>query len=214
MRNPKLRKHREVQGTQATSQARTPSQLRRGQESPPPPSSPAAPPPRSGPPQRRRPSRRCELLPYNQLECDPGQHRHHVVPDWMLRMAKRGGTERIAGLPSLDEGPAICLEGGSGEAHSVAHKHTDRPAERVASGNSTGVPGTLRLGQAKAISSRAIEKATGGASGGGCDRADIQRQLDQQFSAHNETLVRGVRDARGVTAAIKDAMSPTGPKGK
>ncbi len=59
----------------------------------------------------------------------------------------------------------------------------------------------------KAISSRAIEKATGGKNGGGCDRKDIQKQLDEQFKAHNDTLLRGVKDSRRVTDAIKNAVT-------
>lgn len=36
------------------------------------------------------------------------------------------------------------------------------PQRAGKSGKATGTPGTIKLGQAKAISSRAIEKATGG----------------------------------------------------
>ncbi|WP_139256125.1 hypothetical protein [Chitinimonas taiwanensis] len=130
------------------------------------------------------------------------------MPDWMLRMGKRGGPERIPDMPSLGSGPAICLEGGSGKEQNTAHKHTDRPAQRIAkNGTSTGVAGTLKLGQAKGISARAIEKATGGKKGGGCDRKDIQKQLDELFKAHNDTLVRGVKDARKVTDVIRDILN-------
>lgn len=159
---------------------------------------------------KRKPSRRCELVPYDELECEPGQEAHHVVPDWMLRLGKRGGPARIPDMPSLAKGPAICLEGGSGKEHNTAHKHTDRPAQRVAKGGrATGTAGTITLGQGKAISSRAIEKATGGKKGGGCDRKDIQKQLDEQFKAHNDTVLRGVKDARKVTEAIKNATKRT-----
>lgn len=115
---------------------------------------------------KRKPKRRCELVPYDELQCEPGQEAHHVIPDWMLQLGKRGGLERIAGLPDLASGPAICLEGGSGKEHNTAHKHTDRPAQRIAkNGAASGIAGTLKLGQAKAISARAIEKATGGKKG-------------------------------------------------
>lgn len=210
-RNPRLQMQRELPGGQARSAAMTPSQLRRAGPPPPPPPPPSG----KGGPQRRRPSRRCELLPYEELLCPQGQHRHHVVPDWMLRIGRRDGGERIPGLPDLAQGPALCLEGGSGNAHSAAHRSSDPLAQRVArNGTSTGVPGTLRLGQAKAISARAIEKATGGAKRGGCDKADIQQQLDRQFSASNNTVVRGVQDARQVTDEIKNALRPTLPRGK
>jgi hypothetical protein len=154
-------------------------------------------------------------VPYDELECEEGQEAHHVVPDWMLRLGKRGGPERINSMPSLAKEPAICLKGGSGKEHNTAHKHTDKPAQRIAkNGTSTGTPGTLKLGQAKKISSRAIQKATGGPKGGGCAKDDIQKQLNEQFKAHNDTPVRGVRDARKVTDTIKDVLNPTGPKGK
>jgi hypothetical protein len=134
-----------------------------------------------------------------------------VVPDWMLRMGKRGVSETIAGMPSLDEGPAICLERGAGEEHSTAHKHTDKVAQRVGkNGATTGVPGTVKLGDAKKISSRAIEKATGGKGKGGCTRKETQDQLDQQFKTHNDALVRAVKDARKVTDAIKNALKKGG----
>ena len=157
---------------------------------------------------KRKPKRRCELVPYDELECETGQEAHHVVPDWMLRMGKRGGADRIPEMPSLAGGPAICLEGGSGNEHNTAHKHTDRPAQRIGrSGKATGVAGTITLGQGKAISSRAIEKATGGKKGGGCDREDIQKQLDEKFKAQNDALLRGVKDSRKVTDTIKDALN-------
>ena len=159
---------------------------------------------------KRRPGRRCELVPYKELQCDEGQEAHHVVPDWMLRLGKRGGPERIPGMPSLEDGPAICLEKGGGKEHNTAHRHTDRPAARIGrSGRATGTPGTFRLGQAKAISSRAIEKATKG----GCARADIRRQLDEHFRAHNDAILRAVKDARNVTEEIRNITTRTQGKG-
>lgn len=153
---------------------------------------------------KRRPSRRCELVPYKELECAPGQEAHHVVPDWMLRLGKRNAPERIPGMPSLDAGPAICLEGGGGEEHQRAHKRTDKLAQRVGkSGRSTGTPGTIRLGQAKKISSRAIEKATQGQ----CTRAEIQRQLDGMFKAHEQAVVRAVKHAGKVTDDVRRAVT-------
>lgn len=164
---------------------------------------------------KRPPKRRCELVPYKELQCPKGSEAHHVVPDWMLRMGKRGGPEQIPGMPSLEDGPAICLEGGSGSEHNTAHKHTDRPAARIGkSGKATGTPGTITLGQGKAISSRAIEKATGGPKKGGCSRADIKKQLDEQFKAHDDAILRAVKDARKVTDQIKDAANPSRKPGE
>lgn len=157
---------------------------------------------------KRPPKRRCELVPYKELQCAQGQEAHHVVPDWMLRLGKRGGPEQIPGMPSLDEGPAICLEKGAGKEHNTTHKHIDRPAARIGrSGKATGTRGTITLGQGKAIAARAIEKATGGPGKGGCSRADIRQQLDQQFKAHDEALLRAVKDASKVTDKIRDALN-------
>lgn len=113
-------------------------------------------------------------------------------------------------MPSLGEGPAICLEKGAGEEHSRAHKHTDKVAQRVGrSGKATATPGTIQLGQAKVIAARAIEKATGGPTKGGCSRKDIQQQLHQQFKAPDSAKVRAVKNARKVTQEILDAMTET-----
>jgi hypothetical protein len=144
------------------------------------------------PTRKRKPRWRCELVPYDELQCGPGQEAHHVIPDWMLRMGKRGGNERIPDMPSLAKGPAICLEKGAGKPHTTAHKHTDRPAQRIArSGRASGTPGTITLGQAKGISSRAIEKATGGKGKGGCEKADIRKQLDEQFEGMTKRCYAG-----------------------
>lgn len=125
-----------------------------------------------------------------------------------LRFGKRGDSERIEGVPSLAKGPAICLEAGSGSEHNAVHKHTDRPVERVARhGKASGVPGTVTLGQAKAIAARAVEKATGGQKGGGCDRKDIQKQLDEHLKADGDTLLRGLKDFRRVTPKALDALN-------
>ena len=153
---------------------------------------------------KRKPSRRCELVPHKDLQCEEGQEAHHVVPDWMLRLAKRRDSERIPGMPSLDDGPAICMTKGKGKEHNTAHKHTDRPAARVGrSGKATGTPGTITLGQAKAVSARAIEKATQGR----CSRADIRKQLDEQFKAHDDAILRAVKEAKKVTAEIRNVLN-------
>lgn len=207
LKNPKLRaqakpkaSEKPVEGAQTPSQVKKQTQKQGGEGGDKPPTGKQK--------TKRKPKRRCELVPYDELQCEPGQQAHHVVPDWMLRMGKRGGEERIPGMPSLESGPAICLEGGSGQAHNVAHRHTDRPAERIArSGRATGMAGTLKLGQAKVISARAIEKATGGKQGGGCDRQDIRQQLNQHFRSPDDTALRGVKDAKKVSDSIRALLN-------
>ena len=66
--------------------------------------------------------------------------------------------------------------------------------------------GTITPGQAKTISSRAVEKATQGR----CRRQDIRRQLDGQFKAPDHALLRGVKDARKVTDAIVNSVKRGG----
>lgn len=103
---------------------------------------------------------------------------------------------------------------GSGNADKSAHKHADELAQRIGkNGYATGATGTISLSQAKAIAARAIGKATGGTQGGGRDCKDIQTQLDEHFKVHNETLLRGLKDARRVTDETRDAINPTGPLG-
>lgn len=207
LRNPKLRAQAKPKASEKpVDRGQTPSQVKKqagknGGEG-------GDKPPTGKQKAKRKPKRRCELVPYDELQCEPGQQAHHVVPDWMLRIGKRDGSERIPGMPSLESGPAICLEGGGGKAHNVAHRHTDRPAERIArSGRSTGMAGTLKLGQAKVISARAIEKATGGEKGGGCDRQDIRQQLNQHFRNSDDAPIRGVKDARKVSDSIRDLLN-------
>ena len=158
---------------------------------------------------KRKPKRRCELVPYKELQCEEGQDAHHVVPDWILRLGKRAvAGQQIPGMPSLDDAPAICLEKGKGKPHNVAHKHTDKVAQRVGrEGRATGTPGTIQLGQAKTISGRAIEKATGGPAKGGCSRKDIQEQLNEYFKAPDDAKVRAVKDARRVKDEIRNVLN-------
>lgn len=57
------------------------------------------------------------------------------------------------------------------------------------------------------VSARAIEKATGGKGSGGCTREDIQKQLDEQFRAHNDSLLRAIKDKRKMTEEIKNILN-------
>lgn len=61
----------------------------------------------------------------------------------------------------------------------------------------------LTLGQGKTIGARAVEKATQGR----CGRADIHRQLDAQFKAPDNALLRGVKDARRVTDKVRGVLN-------
>lgn len=67
---------------------------------------------------------------------------------------------------------------------------------------STVNPGAIRLGQAKKISSRAIEKATQGQ----CTRAEIQKQLDGMFEARDQVVVRAVKHAGKVKDDVRNVL--------
>ncbi|MFE8645581.1 hypothetical protein ACFX58_10900 [Sphingomonas sp. NCPPB 2930] len=144
--------------------------------------------PRTG---RRRPGRRCELVPHNELECPPGQDRHHVVPDFTYRTGarpKKGSDTagRAPGAPTLDNGLAICL---SDEEHKAAHREDKRFKGASDSTRGGAVAGTMTGQQAKTISASNVEKATGGKKGGGCSKQDLMDQLRKQ--TEDDAVLRG-----------------------
>ncbi|WP_431261551.1 hypothetical protein ACQ86G_23850 [Roseateles chitinivorans] len=74
----------------------------------------------------------CGVKPFKDQTCPTGQQAHHIVPDYALRYGNRAdgakGINRIPGMPSLDDGPSICLTGGSkvkNSEHNKAHEGTD-----------------------------------------------------------------------------------------
>jgi hypothetical protein len=77
---------------------------------------------------RGDPKRACKTGRYGSLKCDGGEQAHHIVPDYTLRYGTRGegmsGQKRIPGLPSFNDGPAVCLQGYAavdGDEHSIGH---------------------------------------------------------------------------------------------
>ncbi len=97
----------------------------------------------------------CNIKPYKDLKCPTGQQAHHIVPDYTLRYGTRGDKgARIPGMPSLADGPAICLTGGSkkkGSEHNQAHEGTDpRIAERG------GTSGMAPIGELIEISAEEV----------------------------------------------------------
>ena len=136
---------------------------------------------------KRKPKRRCELVPYDELECPPTNHRHHVVPDFAYRTGKRTDTSpRAAGSPTLNEGLAICL---TEEEHKAAHRLDNRFKGASDSTRSGQIAGTMTGQQAKEISAANVEKVTNGKKGGGCKKKDLQDQLDKQTA--DSQILRG-----------------------
>lgn len=167
-------------------------------------------------PKKRPPKRRCELVPYKELECPKGSEAHHVVPDWMLRLGKRGG-------PGTDSGHALTgrwpgdLFGRRQRQRTQHSAQAHRPARSARGQERQGHwhawNDQARSGQGHLIA-LAIEKATGGLKKGGCSREDIKKQLDEQFKAHDDALVRAIKHAGKVTDEMKSVLNPTGPRGK
>jgi hypothetical protein len=65
-------------------------------------------------------NRPCKVGPYDEINgtCGPDGQAHHIVPDYTLRYGTReegiAGVNRIPGMPSFGDGPAICLQGQAG----------------------------------------------------------------------------------------------------
>lgn len=56
----------------------------------------------------------CVVGTYDEIKnaCQTGSQAHHIVPDFTLRYGTRGqGDKRIPNMPSLGDGPSICLVG-------------------------------------------------------------------------------------------------------
>lgn len=107
----------------------------------------------------------CGIKPYKDQKCPAGQQAHHIVPDYALRYGSRGkgakGQDRIPGMPSLADGPSICLGGGSktpGSEHNQAHEGTDPRVAAAGKRTDNGPLGTAPLGEIVDISSEEVSK--------------------------------------------------------
>jgi hypothetical protein len=162
---------------------------------------------------QRKPGRRCELVPFDELDCPMDeatgkkQHAHHVVPDFAYRPAgRKNKAPRAEGNPTLESGLAICL---TEAEHQAAHRLDSRYAAASNSTRGGAVAGTMTGGQAKAISAANVEKVTGGKKGSGCKKKDLQQQLDKQTP--DDKLLRGERHA-GRFNNMPDAVKASQPQ--
>jgi hypothetical protein len=96
----------------------------------------------------------CGIKPYKDQKCAKGQQAHHIVPDYALRYGTRDqakrGEGRIPGMPSIDDGPSICLGGQAktqGSDHNKAHEGTDPRIVGVGNDVSKGPLGTAPIGE-------------------------------------------------------------------
>ncbi|WP_063895572.1 DUF4150 domain-containing protein [Burkholderia ubonensis] len=104
----------------------------------------------------------CGIKPFSKQKCPPGQQAHHIVPDYTLRYGTRNDKgSRIPGMPSLDDGPSICLSGGSktaGSEHNLAHEGTDPRIAAVGRDLEKGPHGVAPMGDILDISVEEVSK--------------------------------------------------------
>ncbi len=153
-------KHAE-QGRQGASQAQSPSQLRAGAGKG---GQPRKDPPAPVPPPPAQP-KDCGVKPYKDQKCPKGQQAHHIVPDFALRYGSRAkgaqGTDRIPGMPSLQDGPSICLSGHARTApseHNAAHEITDASIHAAGQRTDNGAQGVAPIGEVLDISVDAVSR--------------------------------------------------------
>lgn len=124
----------------------------------------------------------CGIKAYKDQKCPKGQQAHHIVPDYTLRYGNRSdgemGLNRIPGMPSLDDGPSICLSGGSkvkGSDHNLAHEGTD--PQIAAAGNRTdnGPIGAAPIGELIDISIEEVGKVKPHC------KEEIKKKVDDAF---------------------------------
>lgn len=104
----------------------------------------------------------CGIRRFSEQKCPPGQQAHHIVPDYTLRYGARSDKEsRIPGMPSLNDGPSICLSGGSktpGSEHNMAHEGTDPRIATIGRDLEKGPNGVAPIGAILDISVEEVSK--------------------------------------------------------
>jgi hypothetical protein len=91
-------------------------------------------------------------------KCPKGEQAHHIAPDTLNRTSSRSqgakGIGRIPGMPSLADGPAICLSGHAGvegTEHNTAHR-ADEAIQKAAKRTDNGPSNTLPVKEAIPLS--------------------------------------------------------------
>jgi hypothetical protein len=91
-------------------------------------------------------------------KCPKGEQAHHIAPDTLNRTSSRPqgakGIGRIPGMPSLADGPAICLSGHAGvegTEHNTAHR-ADEAVQKTAKRTDNGPFNTLPVKEAIPLS--------------------------------------------------------------
>lgn len=121
----------------------------------------------------------CGIKPYKDQKCPKGQQAHHIVPDYALRYGNRkNSSARIPGMPSLKDGPSICLSGGSktvGGEHNLAHEGTDPKIAATGQRPDNGPMGAAPIGEIIDISIDEVSKVKPH-----CNE-EIKRKVDDAF---------------------------------
>lgn len=98
----------------------------------------------------------CIVGKYSKIKdkCAVGQQAHHIIGDSLNRTSNRPqgakGIGRIPGMPSLADGPAICLQGHAkveGSEHNVGHEG-DKEIRKLSKRTDNGPVGTVPVSQA------------------------------------------------------------------
>lgn len=122
---------------------------------------------------------RCGIKAYKDLKCPEGQQKHHIVPDYALRYGKRGDdAKRIPGMPSFDDGPSICLTGGSkvkGSDHNLAHEGTDPKFDAAGKRTDNGEKGVALIGELIDIAVEEVAKVRPECAD------EVKRKVDDAF---------------------------------
>lgn len=124
----------------------------------------------------------CGVKPYKDQKCPEGQQAHHIVPDYALRYGSRGkgakGQDRIPGMPSLDDGPSICLTGQArktGGEHNAAHEGTDPKIAAAGQRTDNGGIGVAPIGEIIEIAVEEVSKVKPHCTD------EIKRKTDEAF---------------------------------
>lgn len=128
-------------------------------------------------------SDKCGIKPYKDLKCPKGQQAHHIVPDYTQRYgARKDTTSRIPGSVALDDGPSICLSGGSkvaGTEHHKAHFGTDPRIASAGGRTDNGPVGAATMGELIDISVEEVSKVRPECS------EEIKSEVDKAFKNVN-----------------------------
>ncbi len=167
---------------------------------------------------------RCILRPYrvNGVDtCKPTRTGHHVVPDRVFRVGKRGSARINGGIPE-DDGLVICVDGPNldrSKEHGQIHALYDKAevaaavltASNAAARGAPVIPGTAPLGVLEAAGALAAGKVTG------CNPLLLEAQLRAYHASKGLNIDTPVRaDPSGklpvdVTKLGKGATPNGGP---